>query len=464
MKLYDSATRSLREFVPITPGKVGIYGCGPTVYNYIHVGNARAFFVVDLLRRWLTARGYDVTLVANFTDIDDKMINRANELGITVKELGDQFIAAYIADTQKLGLTPATVHPRATEHIGQMIALIKKLEAKGLAYAVDGDVYFSTQDYPEYGQLCGQDMELLQEGARIEPGSVKRHPMDFALWKAAKPGEPSWPSPWGEGRPGWHIECSAMSMKYLGETIDIHCGGEDLLFPHHENECAQSRGATGKPLANYWVHNGFLTVASGKMSKSAGNFRTLHDCLAEFPGEVVRMFFMSAHYRTPLLFSPEQLASAKSAWERLGNFRDNLTFALSTAPAGDLQPEWQSLCDAMDAAFTTAMDEDLNAADAMAALFEMVRTGNTLLQQSPTRASLQAALAALQQKADILGLLQYQTEVTDPAALDLLEQRAAARAAKDWPAADKIRDQLAALGYTVEDTAQGAKLKAISKG
>ena len=294
MKIYNSQTRRKEEFVPIEPGKARIYSCGPTVYNYFHIGNARPFIMFDILRRYLEYRGYEVTFVQNFTDIDDKMIKRANEEGITVEQLGDRFIEEYFKDADALGIRRATVHPRATRHIGDIIGLIRKLEKKGLAYEVNGDVYFDTQAYPDYGKLSGQNLEDLEAGARIDVDDSKRHPMDFALWKAQKPGEPAWKSPWGMGRPGWHIECSAMSMKYLGETIDIHCGGKDLLFPHHENEVAQSEGATGKPFAHYWMHNGHINVDNQKMSKSLGNFFTVRDISKEYDLEAVRMFMVSA--------------------------------------------------------------------------------------------------------------------------------------------------------------------------
>ena len=331
MQIYNSKTRRKEEFVPIHPGEARIYACGPTVYNYFHVGNARPFIVFDVLRRYLEHRGYKVTFVQNFTDIDDKMIRRANEEGITVKELGDRFIAEYYKDAQALGIRPATVHPRATEHIPQIIALVQKLVDKGLAYEVNGDVYFDTAAFPGYGSLSGQNLEDLEAGARIEVDSAKKNPADFAVWKAQKPGEPAWPSPWGMGRPGWHIECSAMSMEYLGETFDIHCGGKDLLFPHHENEVAQSEGATGKPYVHYWMHNGFINVNNEKMSKSLGNFFTVRDILKEFDAEDVRMFMLSAQYRSPINFSREMIAQAHASLSRLYTARDQMFFLLEYA-------------------------------------------------------------------------------------------------------------------------------------
>ena len=337
MLIYNTQTRRKEEFVPIEEGKVRIYACGPTVYNYFHIGNARPFIVFDTLRRYLEHKGYEVKFVQNFTDIDDKMIRRANEEGITVKELGERFIAEYYKDADALGIERATVNPKATEHIPEIIALIQKLEEKGLAYAVEtGDVYYNTKGFAGYGKLCGQCMDDLESGARIEVDNIKRNPMDFALWKAQKPGEPAWESPWGMGRPGWHIECSAMSMKYLGETIDIHCGGKDLVFPHHENEIAQSEGATGKPFVHYWMHNGFINVDNQKMSKSLGNFFTVRDIAKEFDLEAVRMFMLSAHYRSPINFSRDMIEQAKASLDRLYTARDHYSFLLENAKDGEM--------------------------------------------------------------------------------------------------------------------------------
>ena len=391
MKIYNSQTRRKEEFVPIEPGKVRIYSCGPTVYNYFHIGNARPFIMFDLLRRYLEYRGYEVKFVQNFTDIDDKMIKRANEEGTTVEELGDRFIAEYFKDADALGIHRATVHPRATRHIGDIIGLIKRLEKNGLAYNVNGDVYFDTEAFPAYGRLSGQNLEDLEAGARIDVDDAKRHPMDFALWKAQKPGEPAWPSPWGMGRPGWHIECSAMSMKYLGETIDIHCGGKDLLFPHHENEIAQSEGATGKPFVHYWMHNGHINVDNQKMSKSLGNFFTVRDISKEFDLEAVRMFIISAHYRSPVNFSKEMIEQSKAALDRLYTARDNWTFLLDHAPERELNEAEQALIakgrEAV-AKFDEAMDDDLNTADAIGAIFELVKEGNLAITADTARALL----------------------------------------------------------------------------
>ena len=397
MQIYNSKNRRKEEFVPIHPGEVRMYACGPTVYDYFHIGNARPFIVFDVLRRYFEHRGYKVTFVQNFTDIDDKMIKRANKEGITVKELGDRFIKEYYQDAQALGVRPATVHPRATEHIPQIIALVQKLIDKGLAYEVNGDVYFDTSAFPAYGALSGQNLEDLEAGARVEVDNVKKNPADFAVWKAQKPGEPAWESPWGMGRPGWHIECSAMSMTYLGETFDIHGGGKDLLFPHHENEVAQSEGATGKPYVHYWMHNGFINVDNEKMSKSLGNFFTVRDILKEYDAEDVRMFMLSAQYRSPINFSREMIAQAHSSLSRLYTARDQMTFLLQHAPERELSEEEKAFVQRVQehvAKFDAAMDDDLNTADAMGAIFELVRDANLNLNAETAKAAIQSALDA----------------------------------------------------------------------
>ena len=462
MKIYNSQTRQKEEFVPIEPGKVRIYSCGPTVYNYFHIGNARPFIMFDLLRRYLEYRGYQVTFVQNFTDIDDKMIKRANEEGTTVAELGDRFIDEYFKDADALGIHRASMHPRATRHIGEIIGLIKKLEKKGLAYAVNGDVYFDTEAFPGYGKLSGQNLDDLEAGARIDVDEAKRHPMDFALWKAQKPGEPAWPSPWGMGRPGWHIECSAMSMKYLGETIDIHCGGKDLLFPHHENEVAQSEGATGKPFAHYWMHNGHINVDNQKMSKSLGNFFTVRDISKEFDLEAVRMFMISAQYRSPVNFSKEMIEQAKSALDRLYTARDNWTFLLDHAPERELNAAEQELVAKGRAAiehFDEAMDDDLNTADAIGAVFELVKEGNLAINAQTAREAIKATLSALKEMTGVLGILMRENDAIPDDIKELVEQRKQARAAKNWAESDRIRDEITARGFVLEDTPQGAKVR-----
>ena len=462
MKIYNSQTRRKEEFVPIEPGKVRIYSCGPTVYNYFHIGNARPFIMFDPLRRYLEYRGYEVKFVQNFTDIDDKMIKRANEEGTTVEELGDRFIAEYFKDADALGIHRATVHPRATRHIGDIIGLIKRLEKNGLAYNVNGDVYFDTEAFPGYGKLSGQNLEDLEAGARIDVDDAKRHPMDFALWKAQKPGEPAWPSPWGMGRPGWHIECSAMSMKYLGETIDIHCGGKDLLFPHHENEIAQSEGATGKPFVHYWMHNGHINVDNQKMSKSLGNFFTVRDISKEFDLEAVRMFMISAHYRSPVNFSKEMIEQSKAALDRLYTARDNWTFLLDHAPERELNEAEQALIakgrEAV-AKFDEAMDDDLNTADAIGAIFELVKEGNLAITADTARAAIKSTLSTLKEMTDVLGILARENDAIPDDIKALVEQRKQARAEKNWAESDRLRDEITARGFVLEDTPKGAKVR-----
>ena len=432
------------------------------MYNYFHIGNARPFIVFDTLRRYFEYKGYEVTFVQNFTDIDDKMIRRANEEGITVKELGERFIEEYYKDADALGVERSTVNPKATEHIPEIIAMIKKLEDKGLAYACpNGDVYYNTQAFPSYGKLCGQNLEDLESGARIDVDPNKRHPMDFALWKAQKPGEPAWESPWGMGRPGWHIECSAMSTKYLGETFDIHCGGKDLVFPHHENEIAQSEGATGKPFVHYWMHNGFINVDNQKMSKSLGNFFTVRDISKEYDLEAVRMFMLSAHYRSPINFSRDLIEQAKNSLDRLYTARDHYEFMLShaqkdVADAADLTVE--ASIEEAKKAFECAMDDDLNTADALGAIFEMVRECNTKLGENSAKATIQKALDTLNTLTGVCGILRRKNEGEDEHVQDLLQQRQAARSRKDWAESDRLRGEIEALGYTVKDTKQGQQL------
>lgn len=465
MQIYNTQTRRKEEFVPIEPGKVRIYACGPTVYNYIHIGNARPAIVFDTLRRYFEHKGYEVKFVQNFTDIDDKMIRRAQEEGITVKELGDRFIKEYYQDADALGIERATVNPKATEHIPEIIALIQKLEEKGLAYACEnGDVYYNTQAFASYGKLCGQNLEDLESGARVDTDPNKRHPMDFALWKAQKPGEPAWSSPWGMGRPGWHVECSAMSMKYLGETLDIHCGGKDLVFPHHENEIAQSEGATGKPFVHYWMHNGFINVDNQKMSKSAGNFFTVREISKEFDLEAVRMFMLGAHYRSPINFSREMIEQAKASLDRLYNARDRYEFLLSNAKEGEMGEREEELMARIRAArdgFDAAMDDDLNTADALGNLFELVRAANAALDESSPRQAVQAALDALCELSGVCGLLTRRKGAQgeeDEHVKALLEARARARAEKNWTESDRLRDEITALGYVLKDTKQGQQI------
>ena len=462
MQIYNSQTRKKEEFVPLHPGKVGIYACGPTVYDYFHIGNARPFITFDVLRRYFEHRGYEVTFVQNFTDIDDKMIRRANQEGITVKELGDRFIQEYYKDAGALGIRPATVHPRATEHIQEIIHLVKTLQDKGYAYEVNGDVYFDTKKDAGYGKLSGQNLDDLEAGARIDVDDGKKNPADFALWKAQKPGEPAWESPWGMGRPGWHIECSAMSMKYLGETFDIHAGGKDLLFPHHENEVAQSECATGKPFARYWMHNGFINIDNEKMSKSLGNFFTVRDILKEYNPEDVRMFMLSAHYRSPVNFSRDMVAQAHASLQRLYTARENLLFLKKNAPDKALTAEEEALLGRVKESadrFDAAMDDDLNTADALGAIFEIVKDANVNLNEQSAKAAVEKTLQTLLELTGVLGLLMKKAEEGLPAEIQqMADERAQARKEKNWKRSDELRDALAAAGYLVKDTPQGQSI------
>ena len=459
--IYNSQTRQKEDFVPLTPGKVGIYCCGPTVYDFFHIGNARPFIMFDVLRRYLESRGYDVTFVQNFTDIDDKMIERARRENTTVKELGDRFIGEYWKDATALGVEPATVHPRATEHMQQMIDLIQGLVDQGLAYAQDGSVYFHTPAFPEYGKLSGQNLEDLDAGNRISVDEDKKSPLDFALWKAEKPGEPSWDSPWGKGRPGWHIECSAMSMHYLGQHFDIHCGGQDLLFPHHENEVAQSEGYTGHPFVNYWMHNGFLNIDNSKMSKSAGNFFTVRDILKEYDPEDVRMLMLSAHYRSPLNFSRDMMAQAKASLTRLYTAKARL-LALKKATKAETAPEDGKLMGQLDEFlrhFNDGMDNDFNTAEAMGALFELVYLANTEMDETTSTAVLDHALDTLNKMTAVFGILKKEEEGVPEDIQALAQERAQARKDRNWAQSDALRKQLLDLGWQVEDTPQGQMLK-----
>ena len=462
MKLYNTLTKQKEEFVPLHPGEVRMYSCGPTVYNYFHIGNARPFIVFDVFRRYLEYKGYKVTFVQNFTDIDDKMIQRANEEGITVKELGERFIAEYFVDADRLGIRRADVHPKATDHINDIIEFIQKLMDKGLAYQVGNDVYYNTMAFNDYGKLSGQNLEDLELGARIDINESKKNPMDFALWKGQKPGEPAWDSPWGKGRPGWHIECSVMATKYLGETIDVHSGGQDLIFPHHENEIAQSEGASGKPFARYWLHNGYINVNNQKMSKSLGNFFTVRDISKEFDLEAVRLFMLSSHYRNPINFSRELLEQAQSALDRLYNARNNLEHLLKDAPERPVTEEEQRLLDKLPeyiAGFENAMDDDINTADALGVLFELVREINSTVKPDYSAEVIRAALDTLKKLAGILGLLGKQLGSLDDEIEALIEKRQQARKEKNWALADKIRDDLKQRGIVLEDTPQGVRWK-----
>ena len=460
MKIYNTLTRTKEEFVPIEPGKVRMYACGPTVYNFIHIGNARPLCVFDVLRRYLEWRGYDVRFVQNFTDIDDKIIRRANEEGTTYDKISEKYIAEFEKDARGLGVKPATVHPKATENIDEIQSIIATLIEKGFAYvAPNGDVYFRTRKCKDYGKLSHQPIDDLESGARIAVGEQKEDPLDFALWKAAKPGEPFWKSPWSDGRPGWHIECSAMARRYLGETIDIHGGGQDLIFPHHENEIAQSECANGVPFAHYWMHNGYINVDNKKMSKSLGNFFTVRDVAEKYGYEPIRFFLISSTYRNPINYSMEIIEQGIAALERLYNCKSALAFAAAHAADGEMDAAFAEKLTARREQFIAAMDDDLNTADAIAALFELVRDINLMLVDGKaTDKTAAAARALFAELADVLGLLYAKKEDAADEEIDrLIAARTAARAAKNWAEADRIRDELKAQGIVLEDTPQGVK-------
>lgn len=460
MRIYNTMSRQKEELVPMTPGELKIYACGPTVYNYIHIGNARPICVFDVLRRYLEYRGMKVTYVQNFTDIDDKIINKANEEHSDYLTVSRRYMEEYKKDAAGLNVRPATIHPLATENIDEIIAIISKLEEKGYAYAVDGDVYFHTNKFSEYGKLSHQPLEELQAGARISVGDVKEDPMDFAVWKAAKPGEPYWESPWGHGRPGWHIECSAMVRRYLGETIDLHCGGQDLIFPHHENEIAQSECCNGVPFAHYWMHNGYINVDNKKMSKSLGNFFTVRDVAEKYGYEPIRYLMVSSHYRMPINYSVDIIEQCKASLERLYNCRDNLRFLLANAAEGEKEGEnaiWERLVQYRDQ-FIEAMDDDLNTADGLAALFGLAREINSSINGESSKELCQKALDLYMELAGVLGLLYVEKDNSVDAEIEaLIEKRTQARKNRDWATADAIRDELKARHVVLEDTPQGVK-------
>lgn len=462
MKIFNTLTRSKQELVPIKEGEFKIYACGPTVYNFIHIGNARPLCVFDVMRRYLEYRGNKVNFVQNFTDIDDKIIRRANEEGVTFKDISEKYIEEFWKDAKGMNIREATTHPKATENIGEIIDIVSTLIEKGYAYEVNGDVYFSTKKFDEYGKLSHQPLEDLEAGARINVGDVKKEPMDFALWKSAKPGEPYWESPWGHGRPGWHIECSAMVRRYLGETIDIHCGGQDLIFPHHENEIAQSECCNGAPFAKYWMHNGFITVDKVKMSKSLGNFFTVRDVAEQYGYEPIRYLMISCQYRSPINYSFDAIAQCKASLERLYTCRDNMDFALKNAgeQAGEKDAEIIALIDGKKAKFIEAMEDDLNTGEALGAVFELVRDINTNVNDGvQSKALVEYAIKVFDELMDVLGLL-YNRKASsslDDEIEALIAARNDARKNKNWAEADRIRDELKAQGIVLEDTPQGVK-------
>ena len=458
MKIYNTLTRTKDELKTIEEGKIKIYACGPTVYNFIHIGNARPLCVFDVLRRYLEWRGMEVNFVQNFTDIDDKLIKKANEEGITVPEVAERYIKEFWTDAKGLNIRKATTHPKATENIDAIIDIIKTLVEKGYAYASAGDVYFRAKKFNEYGKLSHQPLDELAEGAsnRVDGGAaIKEDPMDFCLWKGAKEGEPFWESPWGNGRPGWHIECSAMAGRYLGKTIDIHCGGQDLIFPHHENEIAQSECANGCDFSHYWMHNGYINVDNRKMSKSLNNFFTVREVAEKFGYEPIRYIMISSHYRSPINYSVEIIEQAKNSLERLYKCREGLEFALTHSTEGGEAP---AFIDEYKAKFIEAMDDDFNTADALGAIFMMVRDINKTISETNKKSTLEACLNAFNELCSVMGLLYVNEDKSLDAEVEkLIAKRAEARKSKDWATADAIRDRLNEMGIVLEDTAQGVK-------
>ena len=466
MKIYNTLTRQKETFIPLEENKIKMYVCGPTVYNFFHIGNARPFMIFDAFRNYMEYRGYEVTYVQNFTDVDDKIIKRANEEGISPIEVAEKYIAEYFKDADALGIKRATVHPRVTENIENIITFIEDLISKGFAYELNGDVYFNSQAYKEYGKLSKQNLEELNLGARIDVNDEKKHPIDFALWKAKKEGEIGWQSPWGEGRPGWHIECSVMSARYLGDTIDIHAGGQDLIFPHHENEIAQSEARSGKQFARYWMHNGYINVDNQKMSKSLGNFFTVRDILSEFSGQVIRFFLLSAHYRNPVNFSKELILQAKAGMERLANSKERLVFTISHAK-GQMNESELELVSALENhrdRFIEAMDDDINTADAISIIFELARFSNTNVTENSSLEWAEKNLSLFNELTGVLNIIKAE----DTASIDneqiekLIKDRVEAKKNKDFPLADAIRDELKSMGIEIEDTRQGTKWKKIN--
>ncbi len=461
MKIYNTMTRKKEELVPINGKNIGIYACGPTVYNLIHIGNARPICSFDVLRRYLKYRGYNVKYVQNFTDVDDKIIKKSIEEGIPASEVSEKYIAEYFKDAHGLNVMDADVHPKVTQSMDIIIDIVKTLVEKGYAYESNGDVYFRTLKFRDYGKLSGMPIEDLQAGARIDISEHKENPLDFAVWKAAKEGEPYWESPWGKGRPGWHIECSAMSRYHIGDTIDIHCGGQDLIFPHHENEIAQSECATGCKFANYWMHNGYINIDNKKMSKSLGNFFTAREVAEKYGYETVRYMMVQAHYRSPINYCVELLDACKASLERLYNCRETLDRAIGNAADGSVTAEAKEIFDKRREQFITAMDDDLNTADAIAAVFELVRDINTMsASASVSKQQLEAAAKLFDELTGILGLLYNRKSENDipQEILDLAEQRKAARKEKNFSLADELRDKISAMGYIIEETRQGTKI------
>lgn len=462
IQLYNSLTNKKEPFVPIVPGKVSMYVCGPTVYNYIHVGNARPAIAFDTVRRYLTYRGYEVKYVLNFTDVDDKIIRAANELGEDTETLTNRYIEAYLADTGALNVQPADVHPRVTDTMGEIIEFIRQLETEGFAYESEGDVYFRTKKFETYGKLSQQSIEDLRAGSRVDVGDKKEDPLDFVLWKAAKPDEPSWDSPWGKGRPGWHIECSAMAKKHLGTTIDIHAGGHDLKFPHHENEIAQSEACNHAKFANYWLHNGFINIENEKMSKSLGNFLLVHEALKEVDPMVLRFFMLSVHYRHPINYSRELIEQAANGWSRIKEAYQNIEYRLSvTVGLGEVSESMERKLESIKASFIESMDDDINTANAVTVLFDLAREANIYAKADHVaKATLEQVLSLFDELTGVLGLtLAEEKELLDAEIDQLIQERNDARAARNFARADEIRDLLKEQNIQLEDTAQGVRWK-----
>ena len=464
MKIFNTLTMHKEEFVPIEPGKVRMYVCGPTVYNLIHIGNARPMIVFDTVRRYLEHKGYEVNYVSNFTDVDDKIIKAAIEEGVSADVISQRYIAECKKDMEGMNVRPATTHPLATQEIGGMIDMISDLIEKGHAYEKNGTVYFRTRSFPGYGKLSGKNLDDLRSGFRdlkVSGEDEKEDPLDFVLWKPKKEGEPSWPSPWSDGRPGWHIDCAVMSKKYLGKSIDIHAGGEDLIFPHHENEIAQSESCSGHIFANYWMHNGFLNIDNRKMSKSLGNFFTVRDISEKYDLQVLRIFMLSAHYRSPLNFSADLMEAAGNSLERIRRAADRLSDLASSSTVTDLQPAETEILAEVKAhidRFDEKMDDDANTADALSVIFDLVRYANTNVTETASKALAQGTLDVLTMLCDILGIIALpEKEIPDAGIEALIEERQAARKARNFARADEIRDQLKAMGIELMDTKQGVK-------
>ena len=463
MKIYNTMTRKKEDFVPIDESEIKMYVCGPTVYNYIHIGNARPAVVFDTLRRYFEYKGKKVKYIQNFTDVDDKIINKSLEEGVSAQEVSEKYIEEYFDDADALNLQRATVHPKVTENMAEIIDFVKTLVDKGYAYESEGDVYYSTRKFAGYGKLSGQNIEDLEAGARVSVGEKKRDPLDFALWKARKQeGEPAWESPWGMGRPGWHIECSAMSNKYLGETIDIHAGGQDLAFPHHENEIAQTEAYTGKKFANYWMHNAYITIDNEKMSKSKGNFFTVRDIRKDYSGEEIRFFLLSGHYRSPINFSRDLMIQSRNGLARMHNAKQNLEHLVQNGAEIMTEQETAELqrLDAFRDKFDAAMEDDLNTADAISVVFELIREVNTIVKDGASREFAAKALSLLSELTGVLGILGGSEEShLIPAEIEaLVQERQEARKAKNFARADEIRDLLREKGFEVEDTPQGPRI------